>query len=327
MLERAIAPNRFTLRTFPLPRSFADDVRDGLRKPQKELQPWYFYDSVGSALFAAICELPEYTITRAEAEIFRNNAPAIARAFASPERVVELGSGDGRKTRLLLEEMLARQSRLTYAPIDVDGHLLESTARDLLGSFHNLQIDAVCADYREITSLITSGPRTVVFFLGSSIGNLDPAGAASMLRQVRSVLSSGDSLFLGADLQKPKEVVERAYNDSLGVTAAFNLNLLARINRELGGHFDLSRFAHLAFLNQQHSRIEMHLVSRQHQRVAIDALEMDVDFAQGETIHTENSYKYAAADLENLAAAAGFSIEQRWHDASGGFADVLMIAQ
>ncbi len=326
MLERAIAPNRFTLRAFPLPRSFADDVRDGLRKPQKELQPWYFYDSVGSALFAAICELPEYTITRAESEIFRNNAHAIARAFGSPVRVVELGSGDGRKTRLLLEALLARQPRLAYAPIDVDGDLLESTGRDLLASFHSLQIDAVCGDYREITSLITSGPRTVVLFLGSSIGNLDPAGAASMLREVRSILSPHDSLFLGADLQKPKEIVERAYNDSQGVTAAFNLNLLARINRELGGHFDLSRFAHLAFLNEQRSRIEMHLVSRERQRVAIDALEMDVDLAQGETIHTENSYKYAPKDLETLAAEGGFAIEQTWHDASRGFADVLMIA-
>ncbi len=326
MLERA-APNRFSLRTVALPRSFADDVRDGLQKPQKELQPWYFYDALGSALFAAICELPEYTITRAETEIFRRAAPAIARAFRSPERLIELGSGDARKTRLLFDAVFARQPRLTYAPIDVDRTVLETSARDLLASFPALQIDAICADYREIAALITPDCHTVVLFLGSSIGNLDPKAAASMLRSVRSVLSPHDALLLGADLKKPKEIVEPAYNDSLGVTAAFNLNLLARINRELGGTFDLSRFEHRAFLNEERSRIEMHLVSRERQRVAIKALHMTVDLDAGETIHTENSYKYSPSDLEDLAREGGFAIEQTWQDSNNSFADMLLIAR
>src|SRR5207245_10815364 len=222
-------------------RSFADDVRQGLTRPQKELQPWYFYDALGSALFAAICELPEYYLTRAETEILQRYGSSIARAFAAPDRIIELGSGDGRKTRLLLQRIAGT---FTYIPIDVDASVLESTAELLRSTFPALRVDVIRADYREISSLIAPQPNTVVLFLGSSIGNLDPNSAATMLRDLRSVLTRGNALFLGADLQKPKSIVEPAYNDSLGVTASFNLNLLARINRELGGHFDLSAFEH-----------------------------------------------------------------------------------
>jgi len=276
MLERAAPRERFTFRQIAMRRSFADDVRAGLQKSPKELQPWYFYDAIGSALFAAICELPEYTITRAETEILRRNGAAIARALRSPQRVVELGSGDGRKTAMLLDAVIARQTRLTFVPIDVDGGMLTSTGRDLLSRFPTLRVDAICGDYRDLPSIITPGPPTVVLFIGSSIGNLDPDAAVAMLRDIRRVLNRGDSVFLGADLQKPREIVEAAYNDSLGITAAFNLNLLSRINRELGGQFDLSKFAHRAFLNEKHSRIEMHLVSRERQNVAIDRLRMQV---------------------------------------------------
>jgi dimethylhistidine N-methyltransferase len=327
MLERAAPRERFTFQQIAMRRSFADDVRDGLQKPQKELQPWYFYDAIGSALFAAICELPEYTITRAETEIFRQHSAAIARAFRTPERIVELGSGDARKTRLLLDAITARQPRLTFIPIDVDGALLESSARDLLMRFPTMRVDAICADYRDITSLITAGPHTVVLFVGSSIGNLDPDAAAATLRNIRKILGRGDSLFLGADLKKPKEVVEPAYNDALGVTAAFNLNLLTRINRELGGHFDLSKFAHRAFLNEEKGRIEMHLVSLEGQAVAIDELRMQVAMEKSETIHTENSYKYAESDLELLAREAGFAIEESWSNSATGFIDMLMVAR
>ncbi|MDQ6800302.1 MAG: L-histidine N(alpha)-methyltransferase [Acidobacteriota bacterium] len=327
MSERAAAREVFTFQQVAMRRSFADDVRDGLQKPQKELPPWYFYDSLGSALFSAICELPEYTITRAESEIFRRHSAAIARAFRSPERIVELGSGDARKTRQLLDAVIARQPRLTFVPIDVDGALLESTGRDLLVRFPSLRVDAICADYRDIASLITPGPPTVVLFIGSSIGNLDPDAAAATLGEIRRILGRGDSLFLGADLQKPKEVVEPAYNDALGVTAAFNLNLLARINRELGGHFDLSKFAHRAFLNEEKSRIEMHCISLQRQSVPIDGLQLQVSMEKSETIHTENSYKYAESDLELLARDAGFEVEERWSDSASGFVDLLMVAR
>jgi len=327
MLERAAPRERFTFRQIAMRRSFADDVRAGLQKSPKELQPWYFYDAIGSALFAAICELPEYTITRAETEILRRNGAAIARALRSPQRVVELGSGDGRKTAMLLDAVIARQTRLTFVPIDVDGGMLTSTGRDLLSRFPTLRVDAICGDYRDLPSIITPGPPTVVLFIGSSIGNLDPDAAVAMLRDIRRVLNRGDSVFLGADLQKPREIVEAAYNDSLGITAAFNLNLLSRINRELGGQFDLSKFAHRAFLNEKHSRIEMHLVSRERQNVAIDRLRMQVPLDQSETIHTENSYKYAESDLEMLATESGFAIEESWSDAVNRFADLLMVAR
>lgn len=327
MLERATLPReRYTLRGVLSVRSFADDVRQGLISSPKELQPWYFYDTLGSALFTAICELPEYYVTRAETEILRRFAPEMARALRGTDRLVELGSGDCRKTRLLIEALVARQPPLTFVPVDVDPATLESSARDLLSRFSSLHVDAICADYRDVASVITPAKGTAALFLGSSIGNLDPQSAAAMLRDVRRVLAPGDALLLGADLQKGKEIVEPAYNDALGVTAAFNLNMLARINRELGGHFDLAKFEHRAFLNEVESRIEMHLVSRERHSVRVDALAMDVMLDEGETIHTENSYKYSDADLQALAREGGFTIQQMWTDSRRWFADVLMIA-
>jgi dimethylhistidine N-methyltransferase len=328
MLERATLPReRYTLRRALSVRSFADDVRHGLTSSPKELQPWYFYDTLGSALFAAICELPEYYVTRAETEILRRFAPEMARALRGTDRLVEFGSGNCRKTRLLIEALVARQPPLMFVPVDVDPDTLESSARDLLSTFSSLRVDAICADYRDVGSVITPAEGTAVLFLGSSIGNLDPQSAGAMLRDVRRVLAAGDALLLGADLQKAKEIVEPAYNDALGVTAAFNLNILARINRELGGHFDLANFEHRAFLNEIESRIEMHLVSRERHSVRVDALAMDVILDEGETIHTENSYKYSDADLQDLAHQGGFTIQQMWTDSRRWFADVLMIAK
>ncbi len=331
MFERAapVAPprERYTFRRVPAARSFANDVRAGLSSRPKQLQPWYFYDSLGSALFEAICELPEYYVTRAETEILQRHANEIARALRGPDRVVELGSGNCRKTNLLIEALVARQPRLTFVPVEVDAGTLESSARDLLATFPSLSVEAICADYRDAWPDLSSSERTAVFFLGSSIGNLDGQSAAAMLRDVRSILDPGDAFLLGADLQKPKEIVEPAYNDSLGVTAAFNLNLLARINRELGGRFDLSKFEHRAFLNETESRIEMHLASAEPQSVHIDTLAMDVVLEKGEMIHTENSYKYSDRELQMLAREAGFAIEQVWTDSRRWFADVLMIAR
>lgn len=314
--------SRFTLRRAGLPRSFTDDVRGGLARPRKQLQPWFFYDALGSALFAAICELPEYYVTRAEVEILSRHGAEIARAFRQPQRLIEFGPGNARKTRLLL----APDTRLTYVPIDIDPTMLESAAHDLLLQFPSLRIEAVCGDYRDASRLIAPGGRTAVLFLGSSIGNLDMNDAASMLRDARRMLNPGDSLLLGADLRKPKEIVEPAYDDALGITAAFNKNLLARINRELGGTFDVSKFDHRAFFNEAENRIEMHLVSRERQSVRIESLQLDVRFEKGETIHTENSYKYAEADLRALAREGGFEIETVWTDARHWFADVLMVA-
>jgi dimethylhistidine N-methyltransferase len=306
--------------------SFAEEVRKGLTSTPKSLPPRYFYDALGSALFAAICELPEYTLTRAETSILQTSATAMARSFGSPARVVELGSGDCRKSRILLEAILDRQHALTFVPIDVDDAVLQSSARELLASLPGLTIEATCGDFRDVAEVLPAiRGRTVVLFLGSTIGNLDPASASALLRDVRRNLVPGDALLLGADLRKPREIVEPAYNDALGVTAAFNLNLLVRINRELGGHFDLAKFAHRAFFSEEKSRIEMHLVSRERQRVSVDGF--TVDFAAGETIHTENSYKYTDADLQTLADAGNFSLVQRWRDAENRFTDVLMLAR
>ena len=293
---------------------FGEDIRLGLTSRPKSIPPRYFYDPLGSALFTAICELPEYTITRAETEILRGSAAAMARMFAAPARVVELGSGDSRKSSLLLEALLERQPALTYVPIDVDAGVLESSARELLASNPSLTIEAVCADFRDIAELLTpASGRTVALFLGSTIGNLDPPAAASLLRNIRRILARGDVLLLGADLRKPKE--------------AFNLNLLTRINRELGGHFDVAKFAHRAFFNEAASRIEMHLASRERQSISIDALRLDVHFEAGETIHTENSYKYTDGDIDTLAREGGFDVQQRWRDAGMSFTDVLMVAR
>ena len=297
-----------------LARSFADDVRNGLTRPRKQLQPWYFYDSLGSALFSAICELPEYYLTRAETEILTRHAASMIRALGSPDRIIELGSGDARKTRLLLE---AIPKEATYVPIDVD-----PTVFALQPSLPNIRVEPICADYRDIPSLVAPSANTAVLFLGSSIGNYDPASATALLRDVRRV---SHRLLLGADLNKPKQILEAAYDDALGVTASFNLNLLARINRELGGQFELATFQHRAFFNDRESRMEMHLVSRQRQSVAIDALQLTVEFEEGETIHTENSYKYSESDLQALAADSGFAIEQIWTDSRSWFADALLV--
>lgn len=298
--------------------SFAHDVREGLTRPRKELQPWYFYDALGSALFAAICELPEYYLTRCETEILTRHAASIARALSAPERIIELGSGDGHKTRLILT---AISRPLTYIPIDVDLSVLA------LKPTPTMRVEPIRADYRDIRSLITPAAGTAILFLGSSIGNYDPASATAMLRDVRSVLTRDTAFLLGADLRKPKAIIEPAYSDALGVTAAFNLNLLARINRELGGHFDLAAFEHRAFFNERESRVEMHLVSRRRQSVAIDALRTAIEFDRGETIHTENSYKYSESDLRALAEESGFAIEQVWTDSRSWFADALLVAR
>lgn len=293
-------------------RTFTEDVRSGLTQQRKTLQPWYFYDALGSALFTAICELPEYYLTRCETEILSRHASSIVRAFGATDRIIELGSGDGHKTRLLLD---AIGGRPTYIPIDVDSNVFA-----LQSSFPNVRVEPIQADYRDLPSLVPPGPRTAILFLGSSIGNYDPASAVALLSDVRR---ASDVLLLGADLKKPKAILEAAYDDALGVTAAFNLNLLARINRELGGHFDLSAFEHRAFFNERESRMEMHLVSKRKQSVAIG--EYTVHFEEGETIHTENSYKYSEADLQELATESGFAIEQIWTDSRNWFADCLLI--
>jgi L-histidine Nalpha-methyltransferase len=298
-------------------------VRAGLAKTQKTLEPRFFYDALGSSLFEAITHLPEYYVTRAESEILGMHAAEIAAAFGSPTRVVELGSGSARKTRFLLDQLA--HGPLEYVPIDIDAQMLEHAGNDLLTTYPRLSISAIRGDLRTPADAMRSIPRsgrTVVLFLGSSIGNLEHDDAIALLANVRSALEPGDFFLLGADMKKQRAMLEAAYDDPLGVTAAFNLNLLVRINRELGGDFNIAQFSHRAFYDEDIGRIEMHLVSKKRQRVRIG--DYEVEFDEGETIHTENSYKYDVATLEMIAKRSGFKIEKRWTDRRGWFTDVLM---
>ncbi len=309
---------------------FGTDVRTGLTATPKWLPPRWFYDELGSSLFDTICFLPEYYVMRAEAEVLTSFQRDIGNALGPHIRLIELGSGAARKTRILLDVLTERQPNLDYVPVDIDAAMLERAARDLLNDYARLRVIAVCSDFSRpsipIGALARHRGRTVVLFLGSTIGNLDPDAATAMLSDLRSALSPGDALLLGADLRKEKAILEPAYDDSLGVTAAFNLNLLGRINRELGGHFALDAFRHRAFYDENLGRIEMHLVSKRVQTVAIDALELQIEFAEGESIHTESSYKHDDATLAALASASGFAVEKTWTDTRRWFADVLMVA-
>jgi L-histidine N-alpha-methyltransferase len=333
----SLTADRFRLRADAKPpaASFADDVRRGLTATPKVLYPKYFYDALGSRLFEAICELPEYYPTRAEAEIFRDHAGEIAAALDGREgrlRLVELGSGDAQKTRLLIEAVLARQGSLDYLPIDISGTALEQSADRLLLAYPDLRITAVMADYQSALRCLRREPkpagvdRTLVLFLGSTIGNLDPAERVDLLCDVRALLAPGDALLLGTDLDKSEEILIPAYDDPLGVTAAFNLNLLVRINRELGGAFDLAAFRHRARYDRERGRIEMHLESLRDQTVPIRALGIEIPFVAGETIHTESSYKFRPGQVAELAAATRFELRRTWTDSGRRFGSHLLVA-
>lgn len=330
-LPREESPRFRLLRAGIDPGDFGRDVREGLTALPKTLPPRWFYDELGSSLFDTICFLPEYYVMRAEAEILTRHRTEIATAFGPRIRLVELGSGAARKTRVLLDPVTALQPELEYVPVDVDEGMLERVARDLLGEHPRLRITAVRGDLARpsaVLSLLDPSPaRTVVLFLGSTIGNFEPPAACELLRDLRSALRPGDALFLGADLRKPSAILEPAYDDALGVTAAFNLNLLARINRELGGAFDLQSFEHQAFYDPGQHRIEMHLVSRCAQTVRIEQLDLEIAFRQGESIHTESSFKYDRDSLDALAADTGFAVRLWWTDARGWFADALLVAE
>jgi L-histidine Nalpha-methyltransferase len=327
----ALPRERFSLRRVTREvarRTFAEDVRAGLTAPRKALPPKHFYDELGSRLFEAITALPEYYLTRAEAEILRTHSGEIADVLGGPVRVVELGSGDGQKTRLLLEAFLELQGALEYLPIDISGSAVEASSRSLLLSYPGLRVKGYVGEYHQALQVMAAeappGERTLALFLGSTIGNLDPAERLSLLRDVRVLLRPGDAFLLGVDLKKPEDVLIPAYDDPLGVTAAFNLNLLVRINRELGGGFDLAAFRHRALYNQGEGRIEMHLESRRQQTVPIRTLGIEVPFAAGETIHTESSYKFDLGQVAELASGAGFRLARTWTDSGERFASNLL---
>lgn len=299
---------------------FGRDVAAGLTAEPKRLSCRYFYDGEGSRLFAAICELPEYYLTRSETEILQRHACEIAALFPGGVTVIELGSGSAVKTRLLLEALLPGR-RVRYVPIDICRPVLEQSAADLLKRFGALEIVAIAAEYHQGLRYLASEsdrPR-LILWLGSNIGNFPRAEAATFLRRLRDTMTPADRMLIGIDLRKDRAVLEAAYDDAAGVTAAFNGNLLARINHELCGDFDLSAFQHRAIYNEDLGRIEMYLVSTRTQSVTIGRIGLTVEFADGEAIHTENSYKYSLAEINGLATAAGLQEQCSWQDAADRF--------
>ena len=309
---------------------FADDVRAGLtRFGQKELPSKYLYDDVGSALFEVISYLPQYGLTRADERLLRRHADEIVDRLNGPVAVAELGSGTGKKTRWLLEAFCRRQ-RTTYYPVEISRSALVMCEREL-SDIDSISIVGFEREYLdgllEVASYRKVGQRLFVLFLGSTIGNFDREAGTKFLGSVRSILLPGDSLLLGTDLEKSSAQLLGAYDDELGVTAAFNLNLLARVNRELGADFDLCQFAHLAKINYEARSVEMHLRSKRRQRVSIPESDVVVEFAEGETIWTESSHKYSAQEIVETARNAGFRCEAQWIDEQWPFAENLLIAE
>jgi len=296
---------------------FCSEVLLGLSRPHKTLPCKYFYDARGSALFEEICELEEYYPTRTELAILEAHAGEMAERLGRRCLLVEYGSGSSRKTRLLLDRM---QEPAAYVPIDISDAALGASARALAKAYPGLEVLALCADYTqpiEVPRPARPAARRGVFFPGSTIGNFTPPEAQRFLARMARVAGPGGGVLIGVDLRKERAVLEAAYDDALGVTAAFNKNLLARINSELGADFDLARFRHRALWNDAAGRVEMHLVSERAQSVRVAG--QRIDFAAGESIHTENSYKYELGQFAALAAQAGLAVRRVWTDSGARF--------
>src|SRR5580700_11331759 len=321
MLVQTITPNASY--------EFAADVRAGLTRPgQKELLSKYLYDDVGSALFEVISHLPEYGLTRADERLLQRHASEIVERLDAPVAVAELGSGSGKKTRWILEA-LSRWQRTFYYPVEISRSALLMCQREL-SDIDSLSIVGFEREYidglLEVAAHRQRGQHLFVLFLGSTIGNFDRPAGVKFLAEVRRILEPGDSLLLGTDLEKASAQLLQAYDDELGVTAAFNLNLLARINRELDADFDLAQFEHLAKINHEARSVEMHVRSMCRQTVHIPAANISVDFLEGETIWTESSHKYSPQEVFQMAPIAGFRCEAQWIDEQWPFAENLLIA-
>jgi dimethylhistidine N-methyltransferase len=330
VVEQVQGRGSVTLYDFePPPSRLLDDVLSGLTSPQKALPPKYFYDEPGAALFDRICELDEYYPTRTEIGILRRNIREIAETMGTGFRLVEFGSGSGMKTRILLENLRGLRS---YIPVDISREQLLHYALSVSESFPEMEIVPVCADYTAEWTLpapVGPLPRTVAFFPGSTIGNFEPDDAVAFLERVGRLCGADGGLLIGVDLEKDVAVIERAYNDAAGVTAAFNRNLLERINRECGADFDPSAFEHMAPYDRANGRIEMRLVSRSAQSVRIGedasgAPLLTVHFAAGEHILTEYSHKYSREEFDRLAARSGWRVARCWTDEREWFGIYLL---
>lgn len=324
----AVERDRLRLVTVPCSspeETFAGAVGRGLSGRPKSLPCRFFYDDAGSRLFEEICCLPEYYPTRTERAILLGAAGVIAEAAGEGATLAELGSGSSAKTRVLIEALLARQPGLHYVPVDISAGFLEESSRTLLERYPRLTITALAGEYRDALPHLPprEGPL-LLLFLGGNVGNLDEGEAVALLGRAATALSPADRLLVGFDRVKARDVLERAYDDASGVTAAFNRNLLARVNRELGGEFDLADFAHAAPFVEERSRIEMHLVCRRPHAVRVAALGREFAFEEGETIHTENSHKYDRAAIARIAAAARLDVAKLWSDPREWFTLALL---
>ncbi|MEW5848232.1 MAG: L-histidine N(alpha)-methyltransferase [Myxococcota bacterium] len=303
-------------------------VMDGLTSVPKRLPPWLLYDADGAQLFEQITQLPEYYLTRVERLILERHATAMVTRAGPGATVVELGAGTASKTAILLRAMLARQERVTFHPLDICETSLRTAVAELSERYAQLRVEPLVASYQDSLECIRTVPAPrLVLFLGSSIGNLEPQEARTFLLQLRGCLAEGDSLLVGTDLAKKSATLLPAYADARGVTAQFNKNILARINRELGGHFDLEKFQHVTVWNAKASRMEMHLESLMVQEIPIDGLGITVRFNKGERLHTENSYKFTLPVVQDLLTNAGFLLEESWQDERGWYAVSLARAR
>lgn len=317
LLDGVMAPS------IPLPAkeslAVAQAAAEGLSAKQKYLPPWLFYDAAGSRLFEEITRLPEYYLTSLEQSIFSSHGSDMVAAAAGPDRqplsVIELGAGSASKTLTLLQAVVARQGHTLYLPVDVSEAALEFASENVRAALPEIEVQPICSEFTQEKSLdLPMEGRRLALYIGSSIGNFDPAEAVDLLRWLRTQLQPGDGLLLGTDMVKDVAPLLAAYNDRAGVTADFNKNMLARLNRELGANFALDAFEHRAIWNAEKSRIEMHLDSKRNQMVHMELLHRTIGFKRGESIHTENSYKFSPADVEDILRKSSYVLEQSWYD-------------
>lgn len=312
---------------------FAKDVEKGLGDKQKHISPKFFYDKKGSKLFEEICSQPEYYLNRIESLILKRSLNEITNIVGEKEiSIIELGNGNSLKTRILLKPFLGNLKKACYFPIDVSLKMLKKSIKDLSKEYVNLEIFGICSDYvsglmkiNDFMKMKDNIPKNkLIIFLGSSIGNFDPKEAKNFLCSLKRYIRQEDALLIGIDLEKDKRILDKAYNDKKGLTAKFNLNILARINRELDGEFKLSSFEHKSFYNIHKHRIEMHLESKLDQEVRVGAIKKTFHFKKGETIHTENSYKYSQNNLNKLVKNAGLEMIQSFTDRKKQYTLILL---
>lgn len=332
MTIRTAVSDRFELITVPRSRgvpSFGDDVARGLNAVPKHLSSKYFYDDVGSALFDTITRLPEYYLTAAEAQILRDWGWQMVRLLDAPVDFLELGSGSAVKTRLLIGEALRVQTQLCYSPIDISTDALRQSSLALVEAYPGLHVRAYAGDYFDVleSHAVRLDRKTLAMLMGSNIGNYEPDEARELLRLLGGALRPGDGLLLGADLKKDRATLELAYDDPAGVTAAFNRNVLARINRELNADFDVRSFTHVARYDEARGSVDSFLEARNDTVVTIRSLNLQIPIHAGERIHTESSYKFTDDEIVALAAAGGFAASAAWHDRANRFAVHLLVRE